>query len=57
MNKIVLDDMCLNFLIELMNRATLKGEEVKFYNAIMNSIINREILTNKPKEKTVEVEN
>lgn len=49
--------MCLNFLIELMNRSTLKGEEVKFYNAIMNSIINREILTNKPKEKTVEVEN
>lgn len=57
MNVLKMDNNCLQMLVEFLNRTTLKGEEVKYFNAIMNSIVSREVIepisTSVPKEPEV----
>lgn len=57
MNILKMDNNCLQMLVEFLNRTTLKGEEVKYFNAIMNSIVSREVIepisTSVPKEPEV----
>ena len=57
MNVIKMDNNCLQILVEFLNRTTLKGDEVKYFNAIMNSIVSREVIepisTSVPKEPEV----
>ena len=59
MNILKMDNNCLQMLVEFLNRTTLKGEEVKYFNAIMNSIVAREVIepTNIPVLKESEVVN
>lgn len=59
MNVIKMDNNCLQMLVEFLNRTTLKGDEVKYFNAIMNSIVAREVIepTNIPVLKESEVVN